>query len=463
MVEISRLKAVKVTGLQEMFNYEVKFPSAGDVVILIAPNGYGKTALLSLLNCCLQFRTDEAVKHSFKSLEVFFEDGTRWLFEKSIEERDTLREVARDSRTHRRRFDRPTEWVKARIFDKAGIEQDRAAFGDLATLPPDLLESALERTLPISRQTFDTFVEMRAREIMTTQEVVERYRHILVNDERFIKLLGAHEAVLFSGMAAKRRCVFIETQRLLFTRAAAADGTQSAPAEEILRQAQQLAALLQATYSNYAAISQGLDRSFPNRLIARAAIPGPRVHSTLRTSLNSVEERRKALTDAGILVETSEPLVPPKDEYLDTVADALEIYVEDSNRKLDTFDDIFPKISVFRELLTKKLRPKELSINREKGAAIQRGDKSVPLQGLSSGEKHEFIMLFKLIFETPKDSLVLIDEPEISLHVLWQLEFMSDLRSIQGANRFQAIVATHSPQVIQGMEEFIVDLADQAQ
>ena len=85
------------------------------------------------------------------------------------------------------------------------------------------------------------------------------------------------------------------------------------------------------------------------------------------------------------------------------------------------------------------------------------------LEGLSSGEKHEFIMLFKLIFETAPNALVLIDEPEISLHVLWQLEFMTDLQSIQRINPFQSIIATHSPQIFQGMEDEVVDLADQVQ
>jgi predicted ATP-binding protein involved in virulence len=72
-------------------------------------------------------------------------------------------------------------------------------------------------------------------------------------------------------------------------------------------------------------------------------------------------------------------------------------------------------------------------------------------------------MLFRLIFETPTNAIVLIDEPEISLHVLWQLEFMADLQDIQKANRFQSIIATHSPQIFQGMEDRVVDLADQVQ
>jgi len=56
----------------------------------------------------------------------------------------------------------------------------------------------------------------------------------------------------------------------------------------------------------------------------------------------------------------------------------------------------------------------------------------------------------------------LIDEPEISLHVVWQLEFMADLLRIQAANNFQCVIATHSPQIIQNAGDITIDLADQA-
>jgi predicted ATPase len=193
----------------------------------------------------------------------------------------------------------------------------------------------------------------------------------------------------------------------------------------------------------------------------RAASLGPDNIERLKEDLASIESRRQALTEAGILVETAEPLVPPEGKFLPAVAAALEIFAADSKAKLSTFDAIYPKVSVFRDLLAKKLKPKTLQINRENGAEVFRGDIPVKLEGLSSGEKHEFIMLFRLIFETPENALVLIDEPEISLHVLWQLEFMSDLRRIQSANKFQSIIATHSPQIIQGSEDIIIDLSEQ--
>ena len=178
--------------------------------------------------------------------------------------------------------------------------------------------------------------------------------------------------------------------------------------------------------------------------------------------LEQIENRRKELTEAGILVDTAEALVPPEDQFIKNVSDALKIYVEDSREKLSTFEELYKKVSVFRELISKKLKPKTLDISREFGARVRRNDNVVELDKLSSGEKHEFIMLFKLIFETPPQSIVLIDEPEISLHVSWQLEFMSDLERIQSANSFQSIIATHSPQIIQGVERLTFDLSEQA-
>ena len=67
---------------------------------------------------------------------------------------------------------------------------------------------------------------------------------------------------------------------------------------------------------------------------------------------------------------------------------------------------------------------------------------------LSSGEQHEIVLLFELLFETKPNSLILIDEPELSLHVAWQREMLKDLQEIADLSDFRAILATHSPQII---------------
>ena len=58
------------------------------------------------------------------------------------------------------------------------------------------------------------------------------------------------------------------------------------------------------------------------------------------------------------------------------------------------------------------------------------------------------VLLYALLFRVDEDSLVLIDEPELSLHVAWQAKFLDDLVRILDLVPLDAVIATHSPQII---------------
>jgi predicted ATP-binding protein involved in virulence len=77
---------------------------------------------------------------------------------------------------------------------------------------------------------------------------------------------------------------------------------------------------------------------------------------------------------------------------------------------------------------------------------------------LSSGEQHELVILYELLFRVRENSIILIDEPEISLHVVWQHEFLKDLGQIAALSQFHALVATHSPQIISDRWDLTVEL-----
>ena len=79
---------------------------------------------------------------------------------------------------------------------------------------------------------------------------------------------------------------------------------------------------------------------------------------------------------------------------------------------------------------------------------------------LSSGEKHEIIVFYNLIFKTEDNTLLLIDEPEISLHISWQKKFTEDLLRIIQYKKLNVIVATHSPEIIGGFWENQIDLGE---
>lgn len=77
---------------------------------------------------------------------------------------------------------------------------------------------------------------------------------------------------------------------------------------------------------------------------------------------------------------------------------------------------------------------------------------------MSSGEQNEIVMLYDMIFDLPDNSILLIDEPENSLHVAWQNMIISDLQRIADEKQLQVIIATHSPTIVRYGKEYVHDL-----
>lgn len=79
---------------------------------------------------------------------------------------------------------------------------------------------------------------------------------------------------------------------------------------------------------------------------------------------------------------------------------------------------------------------------------------------LSSGEKHMIIQTYELLFKAQEGTLVMIDEPELSFHMMWQMNYLKNLSEIIALRGFQCIIATHSPQIFNSLWSLSVDLYD---
>lgn len=86
------------------------------------------------------------------------------------------------------------------------------------------------------------------------------------------------------------------------------------------------------------------------------------------------------------------------------------------------------------------------------------GGDVIPLEKLSSGEQETLVLYYQLIFETAPGTMLLIDEPEISLHIAWQRHFIDELKEIVRLNGLRAVVATHSTSIIGRHRDIQVDL-----
>ncbi|MFE1285981.1 AAA family ATPase [Streptomyces sp. NPDC058751] len=83
---------------------------------------------------------------------------------------------------------------------------------------------------------------------------------------------------------------------------------------------------------------------------------------------------------------------------------------------------------------------------------IRQGNDEVPLEALSSGQKQVVRLLVECLAAGPNS--VIVDEPEISMHVDWQHRLVNAMRTINP--RTQLILATHSPEIMAALPDRMI-------
>ena len=433
-----RLTRFNISGLFGEFNHEIPLSRSSRITALIAPNGMGKTACLRLINALFQKKWSIFWSTEFERITYEFSDGS--VIEARRSEPEEL-------------FDESSASVKFHVFS-GGQSEDWSPRH--ATVPAQRL-SRFERYLPYITQTGpNRWVHDLTGQGFNLQELIEAYGDQLPDSA--LAGVTVSPSPLLSSILDEIDCHLIETQRLLIV--SDEDGRRHGALSKltISKKAQTLKDIIARELTGYAALSQSLDRSFPKRVIQK----GPILPSeNLETSLIELDSLRRKLMDAGILdTEHEDTLLPPG--HVDSaIAAVLSVYVQDTRRKLESLSTILERLTLFIELIDERFAPKSISVDKRTGFSVKRGSEvTVPLEKLSSGEQHQLVLFFELLFELKSNALILIDEPELSLHVAWQKKFIADLQRIIALNRFDVLLATHSPQLIGRWTDLVVELGD---
>jgi hypothetical protein len=299
---------------------------------------------------------------------------------------------------------------------------------------------------------------------MDHEDIFRAYGHYFLPNAKMPIYAEPNWLVKFrEGISVK----FIEVQRLLRANKAADGGEEEPWRPSVIVYSAELAGLIKEKLAEYASLSQSLDRSFPKRLVEKTQSHDKKAVSIsgLRKRLRELENKRIALAGFGLLDSEVEQFDLPGLLDNQTLTDSvLPVYAEDAENKLRVFDDIASKIDLLTSIVKAHFQFKVLTIDREKGfqffTTYPGDDKPRPLatQRLSSGEQHMLVLLYELLFTVMPGSLVMIDEPEISLHVTWQLEFLRDIQRIAEIRGIDALIATHAPGIISDRLDLKVDL-----
>lgn len=201
--------------------------------------------------------------------------------------------------------------------------------------------------------------------------------------------------------------------------------------------------------------SQELDSSYPSRLVAETNVISEENYNKRYGALKAKQDK---LQQNGLYEQQYSVL-----SYSPSDSKALLVYLNDLEKKLGVFDPLLDKLELFRGILNeRRFTHKRIEIDRERGFFFKTiKDRPLELSQLSSGEQHEVVLLYELIFNAQANVLVLIDEPEISLHVNWQKEFLNDLMTIIAIRNFQVIIATHSPTIINDRWDLVYTLGEE--
>jgi len=110
-----------------------------------------------------------------------------------------------------------------------------------------------------------------------------------------------------------------------------------------------------------------------------------------------------------------------------------ERYASVSSRLSKSINSFFKECGKSIEIKDK------ISIKKSKSSKIA-------LQNLSSGERQVIFIFLKVANSFFDGSIILMDEPEISLHLSWQEKLISEIRYVNPES--QIIIVTHSPAIV---------------
>lgn len=114
---------------------------------------------------------------------------------------------------------------------------------------------------------------------------------------------------------------------------------------------------------------------------------------------------------------------------------------------------------VFSIKETKKLLTVNGKLYTVNGQFFTIGPDKIQIDQLSSGEKQILLILTTVFLQEERPSVLLMDEPEISLHISWQDRLIEVIRELNP--NCQLILTTHSPNIFaNGWEDKIVFMQD---
>lgn len=167
--------------------------------------------------------------------------------------------------------------------------------------------------------------------------------------------------------------------------------------------------------------------------------------------LQQAADRREQLRLVGLLDISLDDNIKPESLQEESIRRVMNAVITSTLEKLKVLDNLQERLSSFKAFLDDRFAPKSVELSRNDGMRFRiPGGQRIRARQLSSGEQQMTVLAFEILFRAKPGTLVIVDEPELSLHVLWQDTLIRDLVRMGEASGVQFLMATHSPLILAG-------------
>lgn len=466
-----KLKKVFVEELFGSFDYSIDFfennRDKEGITIITAPNGYGKSTILRLISDFLGGRYVQLARSAFTSIVIEMTDGQGVMVQRNPilgEQGDDGIELCITRLIHGKTASKSSTGIpwKIRISSPVNTEIDDE-YGVNGSSPHSYIgmERTVERELGLRRIGLNMWRDTNDGRTY--------------NREQFATLLEDHQAggsrnrksepEWLKNFRADLPVLYISANRLrgIFRTTAPGRGRFNESGDSVEVISERVLNQIRAFNAKYARIGRELEQDFPSRVIEAIGSKQKIEQKEILKLMEEVRKRESEYQEFGLLneVQTRDVNLAIKDPSALLV---LGIYLQDIQWKLEAVKETVDRLKIFIETLNSMLLFKKLEVANDIGFRLSGHDnKNIPLRSLSSGEQHLIVLLGQIIFDSVENSLVLLDEPEISFHPEWQEQFPDVLAKVVELNACTIVMATHSPTLIKDKWDSVVELADQVQ
>ncbi|MEU4571463.1 ATP-binding protein [Nonomuraea sp. NPDC023979] len=408
-----------VEGLFGKYNHQVRFPTSDEedstpsITILHGGNGIGKTTVLRMLACMMQFKLDYFGQVPFESCKLSFDNRRRLLIRRIKGEGISLTFNGLDA-TYRFR-------------DGEGASQQDPKFDELKRVFSKNTEGISWSFLPADRTRFlvsdpDFSLLDEDNRYLRANAYYRELERERVREREFSNVLALRVRNFIREALVDHRGFFATGDPEVFTRVI-----------QNLRNIQEVPPSREEIARELTFVAE------QERVQKRFGFP---VESwDYKELMAALNEAREEKPNEHVLV-------------------AVKTYAEFLASKAGVRQLVADRLITFEEVMKEFLADKDVRIDARRGITIT-DSTGVQLREtqLSSGEYQLLYLMVAALTTRRRGTVIAIDEPELSMHIGWQRKLVQNLLRCASRAALQLIIATHSPDIAADYPDSMIELS----